>query len=89
MLHFLPQEIKKYFYLTVSGSEKFRDSSVAEETLIESNNINKSLLVLGEVFVFYFLMLTIIHIENFIFSPHSQNILDLNYCTQLFFIFSI
>lgn len=41
-------EVNNLICLTFSGSEKFRDASVTEEILIESNNINKSLLVLGK-----------------------------------------
>lgn len=38
----------KLVFADLAGSEKFRDSCVTEETMIESNNINKSLLVLGK-----------------------------------------
>lgn len=36
------------YFLLISGSEKVKDSESSDMTLKESNNINRSLLVLGK-----------------------------------------
>ena len=35
-------------FMLIPGSEKVKDSNSTAETLVESNNINRSLLILGK-----------------------------------------